>query len=132
MHHEIADRHFSRHDEGRGPGEQADEQQHAADDLDESGDTNQRHHLQIVERRHMGKSEMLGQAVLQKKQRRDDPQNAERTLRPDMIDFEHLILLPPGGPRRRNRAAAHDDQETFERRGITVSRPAEAMLIRID
>src|SRR5271165_6240420 len=83
MRHEIGDCHFARHDECGRAGEQSDQQQKAADDLDRTREADQRERLQVVKACHMRKSEMLGEPVLKKKERRDDPQDAERTVGPD-------------------------------------------------
>jgi hypothetical protein len=41
------------------------------------------------------KSKVLGEAVLKKEKRRDDPQHAERAIGPDGIEPKHVSLLMP-------------------------------------
>jgi hypothetical protein len=90
MRHEISDCHFTRHNERGRTGEQADKQQQAANDLNEPGKSEQRKQLQVIKARHMRETNTLGQPVLKKEKRRDDPQDAERAVRPAGVDLKHL------------------------------------------
>ena len=76
MRHEIGDRHLAGEEEGHRPGEQADDEQQAADELDHAGDAEEREER----RAELGRreAEQLLRAVLEEEQRRHDAQHRQR------------------------------------------------------
>ena len=74
MRHPVGDRHLAGQDEGDRAGEQPEQQQDAAEELEHAGEAEQREQLGLrtVRRR---EAEQLLRAVLHEDQRRDDAQD---------------------------------------------------------
>src|ERR1700726_4587564 len=89
VNHKIGDGHFAGEDESRRLGEKTEDQQRAADQLDEAGSADQRKRLQVGKGRYHGPADDLGHAVLDDHQSRDDAKHAQRTRRPRREFFIH-------------------------------------------
>jgi hypothetical protein len=92
VRHEIGESDLARHYQRHDTGEQADQQQRAAHQLDHPGEPEQRDQLQLVEHCDMWKSEELCETVLQNHKCGDDPEHAEHSLRPPLIEDCHWLL----------------------------------------
>jgi hypothetical protein len=76
VHHEIGDRHLAGHDESGRSREQADGDEHAADDLDDAGEAEQREQRRA--HADIGEADQLRRAVGEEQERRHDAQDREK------------------------------------------------------
>jgi hypothetical protein len=82
VRHEIGDRHLAREDERDRPREQAEDEEDAADDLEDAGETGEREEL--GPEADVGEAEKLAGAVGDEEKRGDDAEERERVRRPSV------------------------------------------------
>ncbi len=84
--HEISDSHLTGEDECHGSGEQSEDDQRAAHQLEHAGKAQQREQLKIGEVRNRRKAEQLCNSVLQEQQACHDAKHAENAWCPRCCD----------------------------------------------
>ena len=99
VEHPIGDRHLAREEEGHRPGEQAHQEQQAADQLEDGSDAEKGEERRRAALRGSREAEELLRSMLQEKERRDDSQNGQRIGRPTIESGEYACRTSCAGSR---------------------------------